>query len=211
MRRLAERGSYDRDEIYAILDEALICHVGIVAEGGYPVVIPTIHARSGDILYIHGSPASRLLRSMKAGDEVCVAVTLVDGIVVARSAFHNSMNYRSVVIIGEPRVVESSAEKLAALESVTDHVVSGRWAASRTITDKELKGTLVVALELNEASAKLRTGGPVDDEADYAEPIWAGVVPLSIAVGDPIADERLLDGIDVPGNIAEYTRPGWDR
>lgn len=209
VKRLPERGNYDPDQIYAILDEALICHVGIVTPDGYPVVIPTIHARNADTLYLHGSPASRMLRSMRSGDEICVTVTLLDGLVVARSAFHNSMNYRSVVVIGTPRIVESPAEKLAALECVTEHIIDGRWEDSRPVSEKEIKGTLVVALELSEASAKMRTGGPVDEDADYAEPIWAGVVPLSIAAGDPIADGRLLDGIDTPANVADYTRPGW--
>lgn len=209
VRRLPERAAYDRASIDAILDEALICHVGITTADGNPVVIPTIHARSGDTLYIHGSPASRLLRSMKSGDEICVTVTLVDGLVVARSAFHNSMNYRSVVVIGEPRTVDSPAEKLAALEVVTDHVLAGRWAQSRPVTEKELKGTLVVALDLREASAKIRTGGPIDDESDYGEAIWAGVIPLSIAVGDPIGDGRLLDGVETPPNVTAYSRPGW--
>lgn len=146
---------------------------------------------------------------MKSGDEVCVTVTLVDGLVVARSAFHNSMNYRSVVVIGEPRIVDSSVEKLAALETVTEHVISGRWADSRLVSDKEIKGTLVVALQLNEASAKVRTGGPIDDDEDYERPIWAGVVPLSIAAGEPIPDVRLLDGVGAPSNVVDYTRPGW--
>ncbi len=209
VRRLPERAEYDREVIDSILDEAMICHVGINTADGYPVVIPTIHARSGNTLYLHGSPASRLLRSMKSGDEICVTVTLIDGVVVARSAFHNSMNYRSVVVIGEPRIVDSSVEKLAALESVTDHVIAGRWAQSRPISEKELKGTLVVALDLNEASAKVRGHGAVDDESDYAEPIWAGVIPISTVSGDPVSDDRLLPGVATPENIANYTRPGW--
>lgn len=207
VRRLPERGVYDRAQIDAIVDEALICHVGIVAADGYPVVIPTIHARRGDTLYFHGSPASRLLRSMKSGEEVCATITLLDGLVVARSAFHNSMNYRSVVVIGEPRIVESPAEKLAALEAVTNHVIPGRWDESRPVTDKEIKGTLVAALQLDEASAKVRRGGPVDDEDDYEYPTWAGVVPLSLVPGAPIPDERLVTGIDAPLNIADYHRP----
>ncbi|NND01301.1 MAG: pyridoxamine 5'-phosphate oxidase family protein, partial [Acidimicrobiia bacterium] len=194
VRRLPERAEYDRAAINAILDEALICHVGIVATDGYPVVIPTIHARSGDTLYLHGSPASRLLRSMKSSDEICVTVTLVDGLVIARSAFHNSMNYRSVVVMGRPRVVESPAEKLAALEAVTDHIVDGRWEQSRLVTEKEIKGTLVVAIDLTEASAKVRGHGAVDDEADYEEPIWAGVIPITTISGEPVADDRLVDG-----------------
>lgn len=209
VKRLPERGHYDREVIDAIVDEALICHVGIVAAEGNPVVIPTIHARSGDILYLHGSAASRLLRSMKADAEICVTVTLLDGLVVARSAFHNSMNYRSVVVIGTPRIVEDLEEKLSALEAVTNHVIADRWDASRPVTDKEIKATLVVALPLDESSAKIRTGGPVDDEADYDEPIWAGVVPLQVVSGEPVADERLREGIATPFNIAQYSRPGW--
>ena len=207
VKRLPERGTYDRAVVNQILDEALICHVGIVTEEGHPVVIPTIHARRGDTLYMHGSAASRLLRSMNAGDEICVTVTLLDGLVVARSAFHNSMNYRSVVIMGTPRIVASPVEKLAALEAVTDHVLAGRWAQSRYVTDKEIKATLVVALPIDEVSAKVRTGPPIDDEADYELPIWAGVLPLSQVAGTPIADRRNLDGVEAPTSVTRYERP----
>lgn len=206
VKRVPERASYDRAVIDQILDEAITCHVGIVSEEGHPVVIPTIHGRSGDTLYLHGSAASRLLRSMKSGDEICVTVTLVDGLVVARSAFHNSMNYRSVVILGAPRIVEDADEKLAALEIVTDHVIPGRWAQSRPVLEKEVKGTLVVALPIDEASAKIRTGPPVDDEADYVLPIWAGVVPLAMAAGAPIPDERNLDDAEMPASVVDYER-----
>ena len=207
VRRLPERGKYDRATINAIIDEALICHVGIVSVDGSPVVIPTIHARAGDTLYFHGSPASRLLRSMRAEDEICVTVTLLDGLVVARSAFHNSMNYRSVVVMGRPRIVDDRGEKLAALELVTNHVLAGRWQQSREVTEKEIKGTLVAAIDLGEASAKIREGGPVDNEADYAEPIWAGVIPLSLAPGDPIPDDRLMPGVAPPASVVAYERP----
>lgn len=206
VRRAAERAEYDPGRINAILDEALICHVGIVSAEGYPVVIPTIHARHEDTLYLHGSPASRLLRSMKSGADICVTVTLIDGLVVARSAFHNSMNYRSVVVFGTPRIVEERAEKLAALELLTDQLIEGRWAESRPVLEKEIKGTLVVALPLGEASAKVRTGGPIDEEDDYNFPIWAGVVPLQLAAGDPIDDWRLLEGIEPPASVVEYSR-----
>lgn len=206
VKRAAERGRYDRATIDAILDEALICHVGIITAEGHPVVIPTIHARDGDTVYMHGSPASRLLRTMKPGVEICLTATLLDGIVVARSAFHHSMNYRSVVVIGTARIVTDPAEKLAALELVTDHVMPGRWAQCRPVTEKEIKGTLVAALSLDEASAKIRTGGPVDDEADYDLPIWAGVVPLELSPGAPIPDERLLEGVEVPAGVADYSR-----
>lgn len=206
VKRLPERGNYDRAAVNAILDEALICHVGIVTEEGYPVVIPTIHARAGDTVYIHGSAASRLLRSMRAGDEICLTVTLLDGLVVARSAFHNSMNYRSVVIMGAPRIVDSPAEKLAALEIVTNHIIPDRWADSRQVLEKEIKGTLVAALDLGEASAKIRTGPPVDDEEDYELPIWAGVIPISIVAGPPIPDDRNLAGVEPPESVANYRR-----
>ena len=206
VRRAAERADYDAATINSILDEALICHVGIVSAAGHPVVIPTIHARDGDTLYIHGSPASRLLRSMKAGDEICVTVTLVDGLVVARSAFHNSMNYRSVVVFGTPRIVDERDEKLAALQLITDQLIEGRWDESRPVLEKEIKGTLVVALPLEEASAKVRTGGPIDDEGDYDFPIWAGVIPLQLAAGDPIDDYRLLEGMEPPASVTDYRR-----
>lgn len=206
IRRAAERAEYNPDKINAILDEALICHVGIVDAAGHPVVIPTIHARRDETLYLHGSPASRLLRSMKSGAEICVTVTLVDGLVVARSAFHNSMNYRSVVVFGIPRVVDDRDEKLAALELLTDQLIAGRWAESRPVLEKEIKGTLVVALPLAEASAKIRTGGPIDDEADYSFPVWAGVVPLQLAAGDPIDDYRLIEGIEPPPGVVDYRR-----
>jgi nitroimidazol reductase NimA-like FMN-containing flavoprotein (pyridoxamine 5'-phosphate oxidase superfamily) len=207
VKRLPERGVYDRAVIDPILDEALICHVGFVHEGS-PVVIPTIHARVGDTLYFHGSPASRMLRGMRAGDEVCVNVTLVDGLAVARAAFHNSMNYRSVVVFGQARVVEDVEEKRMALEAVTEHAVPGRWADSRPMTEKEYKGTLMVAVPLNEASAKVRTGPPGDDDEDYDLPIWAGVVPLAVVPGEPVDDPKLRVDVDVPDYLRNYRRPG---
>jgi nitroimidazol reductase NimA-like FMN-containing flavoprotein (pyridoxamine 5'-phosphate oxidase superfamily) len=207
VRRLPERGSYDRDLIDSILDEALICHVGFVHEGS-PVVIPTIHARVGDTLYFHGSPASRMLRGMRSGDEICVNVTLVDGLVVARAAFHNSMNYRSVVVFGYPRIVDDVDEKWAALEAVTEHVVPGRWADSRPMTDGEFRGTLVAALPISEASAKVRTGGPKDDAVDYELPIWAGVVPLKMTPGEPIEDPDSRVDTALPDYVSGYRRRG---
>lgn len=206
VRRLSERAAYDRQLINAILDEALICHVGFVHEGT-PVVIPTIHARVGDTLYFHGSPASRMLRGMRSGEEICVNVTLIDGLVVARAAFHNSMNYRSVVVFGSPRIVDDAAEKWTALEAVTEHVIPGRWAESRPMTDKELKGTLVAALPISEASAKVRAGGPKDDAEDYDLPIWAGVIPLAAIPGAPIADPLLRVEVAVPPYVSGYQRP----
>jgi nitroimidazol reductase NimA-like FMN-containing flavoprotein (pyridoxamine 5'-phosphate oxidase superfamily) len=206
VRRLPERGAYDRDLIESIIDEALICHVGFVHEGA-PVVIPTIHARVDDTLYFHGSPASRMLRGMRSGEEICVTITLLDGLVVARAAFHNSMNYRSVVMFGVPRIVDDPAEKAMALEAVTEHVIPGRWADSRPMTDKEIKGTLVAALPISEVSAKLRSGGPKDDETDYDLPIWAGVVPLTMTPGEPVQDAELRVDVAVPAYVAGYRRP----
>lgn len=206
IRRLPERGSYDRDLIRSILDEALICHIGFVDEGA-PVVIPAIHARLGDTLYLHGSPASRMLRSMRSGEEICVTVTLVDGLVVARAAFHNSMNYRSVVVFGAPRIVTDADEKRDALEAITEHVIPGRWADSRPMTEKEQKGTLVAALAIAEASAKVRTGGPIDDDEDSSLPIWAGVIPLAHVPGAPVHDARLEAEIEPPAYVTDYSRP----
>jgi nitroimidazol reductase NimA-like FMN-containing flavoprotein (pyridoxamine 5'-phosphate oxidase superfamily) len=187
VRRLAARGVYDRDAIYAILDEALICHVGLVVDG-QPVVIPTIHVRVGDTLYFHGAGASRMLRTLRGGVDACVTVTLLDGLVLARSAFHHSMNYRSVVVLGKGREVADREEKLRALDALVEHVVPGRAAIVRPPNELEIKQTLVVALPLSEASAKVRTGPPVDDEADYALDVWAGVVPVALVKGEPVKD-----------------------
>jgi uncharacterized protein len=198
VRRLATRGNYDRDTIHAILDEALVCHVGFVIDGA-PVVIPTIHWREGDTLYVHGSAASRMLRSLREGVDACVTVTLLDGLVLARSAFHHSMNYRSVVVFGKAREV-TGEEKRSALDGLVEHVVRGRSRDVRPPNELELRQTLVLALPLDEASAKIRTGGPVDDEEDYAMPIWAGVVPLRLTPSTPIAD----DG--VTAELPDYLR-----
>ena len=202
VRRLSERGRYDAETIHAILDEALMCHVGFVVDGA-PVVIPTIHWRDGDTLYFHGSAASRMLRSLKNGVDACVTVTLLDGLVLARSAFHHSMNYRSVVVFGNAREVGED-EKVRALESLVEHVVRGRSKDIRQPNQKELRQTLVLAMPIDEASAKIRTGGPVDDEEDYAMPIWAGVLPLTLTPGEPIADDRAIG--EVPAYVQEYRR-----
>ena len=185
VRRLPDRGKYDAESVYGILDEAFICHVGFVVDG-QPYVIPTGFARVNDTLYIHGSAASRMLRTLADGVQVCVTVTLVDGIVMARSGFHSSMNYRSVVILGRAMPVEGRDEKLAALAAFSEQVMPGRWKDLRDTTDAELKGTLVLSLPLKEVSAKVRTGPPKDDEEDYALPLWAGVVPLKLTAGTPI-------------------------
>jgi nitroimidazol reductase NimA-like FMN-containing flavoprotein (pyridoxamine 5'-phosphate oxidase superfamily) len=188
VRRLSSRGAYDTETIYAILDEALICHVGFAVDG-QPFVIPTIHWRDGDTLYLHGSAASRMLRTLRGGVDACVTVTLLDGLVMARSAFHHSMNYRSVVVFGKAREVAEREEKLRALERLVEHIAPGRSAEVRGPSESELRQTLVLALPLHEASAKIRTGPPVDDVDDYKLPVWAGVVPMRMVRGEAIEDE----------------------
>jgi len=202
VRRHPERGAYDRSVIEEILDEALFCHVGFVHEG-QPFVIPTIHARAGDTLFIHGSPASRMLRELADGIDVCVTATLLDGLVLARSVYNHSMNYRSVVVLGRARPLSDRGQKLAALEAIVEHVVPGRWSDARQPTEKELAGTLVLALPLDEASAKTRSGPPKDFEADVTLPIWAGVIPLSLRSSLPAADPSLAPGIPLPPYLAK--------
>ena len=206
VRRLPDRAKYDRETIQAILDEALICHVGFSIEG-QPFVIPTIHWRDGDTLYFHGSAASRMLRTLRGGVDACVTVTLLDGLVLARSAFHHSMNYRSVVVFGKAREVTDRDEKLRALDRLVEHITPDRAAAVRPPNESELRQTLVLALPLHEASAKIRTGPPVDDEEDYALPAWAGVIPLCTQAGAPEADPRLAAGIRAPAYARAYRRP----
>ena len=205
LRRLPKRGSYDRELINEILDEAFICHVGFVAEG-QPYVIPTGYGRVGETLYLHGSAASRMLRNLAKGIDVCVTVTLTDGLVLARSAFHHSMNYRSVVVLGQATVVEDEQEKLIALKALSDHIIPHRWAEVRAPNEQELKATLVLALPLSEVSAKVRTGPPLDDEEDYALPVWAGVIPLRLAASAPVSDPRLDPDIEPPVHLRNYTR-----
>ena len=205
LKRLAKRGNFDRDVVYGILDEAFVCHVGFIVEGK-PVVIPTAYGRVGDRFYLHGSAANRMLRTAETGVDICVTVTLVDGLVLARSAFHHSINYRSVVIFGRASLVEDPREKFEALRSFTQHVVPNRWADVREPTDSELKATIVLYLELMEVSAKVRTGPPIDDEADYAMPVWAGEIPLRLVAGVPIPDPRLTEGIDPPQYVSDYSR-----
>jgi nitroimidazol reductase NimA-like FMN-containing flavoprotein (pyridoxamine 5'-phosphate oxidase superfamily) len=206
VRRIPERGVYDRAVIDAILDEGLLCHVGFVHDG-QPVVIPTLYARVGDVVYVHGSAASRMLRTLSNESDVCLTVTLLDGLVLARSAFHHSANYRSVVVFGLARRVDDAAEKLAALEAFAEHVAPGRWADVRRPTALELKATTVLALPLLEASAKVRSGPPIDDDEDYARDTWAGVIPLQLAAGLPETDARAPAGVAVPGYALEYRRP----
>jgi nitroimidazol reductase NimA-like FMN-containing flavoprotein (pyridoxamine 5'-phosphate oxidase superfamily) len=203
LRRLPQRGAYDRETVYGILDEGFVCHVGFVVDG-QPFVIPTGYGRSGDELFIHGSRASRMLKSLREGIQVCVTVTLIDGLVLARSVFHHSMNYRSVVIFGRARVVESEEEKLAALLAFTEHVAPARWQEVRPPNRQELNATLVLALPLKEASAKVRTGPPIDDEEDYALPVWAGVVPLTLEAGEAIPDPRLPAGTPLSPSLEVF-------
>jgi nitroimidazol reductase NimA-like FMN-containing flavoprotein (pyridoxamine 5'-phosphate oxidase superfamily) len=205
LKRLPKRGHFDRETVYGILDEGFICHVGFAPQG-QPFVIPTGYARVDDKLYVHGSQASRMLRTLSGGIDACVTVTIVDGLVLARSAFHHSMNYRSVVIFGRARIVEDREEKMAALVALSEHIVRGRWADVREPNEEEFIKTTVLELPLVEASAKIRTGPPLDDEEDYALPIWAGVIPLSLQAGEPINDPRLPDGIEVPEYALNYRR-----
>jgi uncharacterized protein len=201
VKRHPERGAYDRATIDAILDEALICHLGFVSDGR-PFVIPTIHAREGDSLYIHGSPGSRMLRAAKSGVEICVTVTLLDGLVLARSVYNHSMNYRSVVVLGSAREVTDRNEKLRAMQCVVEHLVPGRWNDARRPSDGEIKGTTILALPLDEASAKIRSGPPTDDDADLELAVWAGVIPLRLEPSDPIPAEG-VDG-SPPAYAAQY-------
>jgi hypothetical protein len=207
LRRRRERGSYDRAVIDAILDEALIAHLGIVDADGQPLVIPTLHARCGDVVYVHGSAASRTLHTLAAGAQACLTVSLIDGLVLARSAMHHSANYRSVVLLGRARSVEEPAHKRAAFEAIVEHIVPGRWADVRPPSDDELKATAVLAMQIDEASAKVRSGPPLDDEEDYALPAWAGVIPLATQAGEPLADPLLADGIVAPAYARAYRRP----
>ena len=203
--REANRGVYDREAAYRILDEGFLCHVGFVADG-QPFVIPTSYGRKDDSLLIHGSAASRMLRNMKDGVPVCVTVTLLDGLVLARSIFNHSMNYRSVVVLGKASLVENPAEKIEALRRLSEHIIPGRWADSRQPNDRELKATSVLRLPIEEFSAKVRVGGVIDDEEDYSFPTWAGVVPLQVVAGEPIGDQRLDPGYAIPLYAKHYFR-----
>ncbi len=209
VKRLPARGAYDRETIYSILDEAFICHVGYVLDG-QPYVIPTGYARIGDDLYIHGSSASRMLRNLAQGIDVCVTVTLIDGLVLARSAFHHSVNYRSVVILGKAELVEDPSEKDKALEAFTNHIIPGRWPEIRWPNELELKATSVLKLPIEEASAKIRVGDPKDDEEDYSMNVWAGVLPLELKPGTPRPDSRLADNTPIPEHVTNYNRRSGD-
>lgn len=197
VRRLAKRGKYDKETIYAILDESFLCHVSFSIDD-QPFIIPTLFARVEDSIYIHGSHISRMLKHLTEGVRICLSVTLVDGLVLARSAFHHSMNYRSAVVFGTGKLVENEAEKLCALKAISDHLLPARWDDVRQPSAKELNVTSVIRIEIEDASAKIREGMPIDDEADYDLPFWAGVLPISQTFGAPIADEKLSDEISLP-------------
>lgn len=204
VRRLPERGHYDRETVYPILDEAFICHIGFVADGK-PVVIPTLFGREGDRLYFHGSAASRMLRNLKEGIDCCITVTLVDGLVLARSGFHSSMNYRSVVVFGRASEISEPEEKTHALAVISDHLLPGRWAEVREPSPQELKGTTVLQIELSEVSAKIRTGGPKDDAEDYDLLVWAGILPLSPTYGTPEPDSARKKDEPIPEYVKART------
>ena len=206
--RLPERGVYHRETIDAILDEALICHVAFVDPDGGPRCLPTIHARVGDTLYVHGSTAARAWKALRGGGEVCLVSTIVDGLVLARSAFHHSMNYRSVVVHGTAREVTDPDEMHAVARAIASHVAPGREDEVRMPTDAEYRQTLMLALALDEASAKVRTGPPKDEEDDLDLPVWAGVLPLVTTPGEPVAAPDLRPGLDVPPSVIGYHRPG---
>jgi len=202
LRRLPKRGSHDPEVIYPILDAAFLAHVGFQVNG-QPFVIPTLYGREGDKLYLHGSAASRLLGELETGISACITVTLVDGLVLARSAFHHSINYRSVMAFGTARKIEGSAEKTRALRMIAEHLMPGRWDDVRGPNEKELRATAVLEFTIEEASAKIRQGPPVDDEEDYSLPVWAGILPLQLEAKAPIRDSRLAEGVELPQYVLQ--------
>lgn len=205
LKRLPKRGNFERETVYKILDEAFVCHVGFTVEN-QPFVIPTAYGRKDDVLYIHGSAASRMMKNLAGGIDICVTVTLLDGLVLARSAFHHSVNYRSVVIFGKAELVSQESEKYEALRIFTEHIIPNRWDEIREPNAKELKGTTVLRLPINEASAKMRVGNPIDDEEDMSLNVWAGVIPIKLKTENPINDEQLPNNIEVPDYIKTYKR-----
>ena len=204
--RRADRGSFDRPTVHAILDEALICHIGFEVDG-QPYVLPTVHVRIEEQLYVHGSVGSRMLRTLRQGAPICVTVTLLDGLVLARSAFHQSMNYRSVVLLGRAQEVTDLQEKRQAFDALVEHIARGRSRDVRPADELETRATTVLRLPIEEASAKMRSGPPVDDERDYARPCWAGVVPLAVSAAEPIADPVLPPDVALPPSLQRYRRP----
>jgi len=207
VKRLPKRGYYDRATVYAILDAGFICHVGYAIDG-QPYVTPTIYWREGNAVYWHGSSASRMLRTLETGTDCCLSVTHLDGLVLARSAFHHSLNYRSVMLFGKAHKIEDAAEKLAKLESFVERLYPGRWQELRPVNAAELKVTTVLGMHVDEASAKVRSGGPVDDEADYAQPTWAGVIPVHSVTGVPVGDDALVKGVKMQTSLADLTHLG---
>ncbi|HUF52204.1 MAG TPA: pyridoxamine 5'-phosphate oxidase family protein [Dehalococcoidia bacterium] len=205
LKRRPERGAHDWDTIAAILDEGLYCHIGFEAEG-QPYAIPTNYGREGSTLYIHGSSASRMVRSLSGGIPLCFTVTIIDGLILARATFHNSINYRSVMVLGTAHLIEDEAEKMRGLEIVTEHIIRGRWADSRPPTRQEMKGTGVLRMEVEEASAKVRTGFPKDEPEDMDFPVWAGRIPLSLVAGEPETAPDVAADLHVPPYAREYTR-----
>lgn len=205
LKRLPKRGHFDRETVYKILDEAFVCHIGFTVEN-QPFVIPTAYGRKDDVLYIHGSAASRMMKNLANGIDVCVTVTLLDGLVLARSAFHHSVNYRSVVIFGKAELVSEESEKFEALRIFTEHIIPNRWDEIREPNAKELKGTTVLRLSINEASAKMRVGNPIDDEEDMSLNVWAGVIPIKLMAEKPINDDQLPHNIEVPDYVKNYQR-----
>ncbi len=202
VKRIPKRGHYDKATIYSILDDEFVCHIGFVHEG-YPVVIPTLYGRMGNYLLIHGATTSRMLVDLKKEANICITVTITDGLVLARSSFHHSANYRSVVLFGKAELIEDKAEKEAALKAVSDHIIGGRWEEVRPIKDKELKATSVFKIPIEEASAKIRTGDPDDEKDDYALPIWAGVVPIRRVYQEPIPDPLNLEGVEMSQSVKQ--------
>lgn len=205
VRRKPTRGSNDDAAVHAVLDAALLAHVGFSVDG-QPFVIPTLFGREGNTLYLHGSSASRMMRLLETGVSACVTVAIIDGLVLARSAMHHSMNYRSVVVFGTAKKIEDRDRKLHALEVITEHIIKGRWAEARIPNDQELKATTVLELTMDEASAKVRTGGPIDDEEDYSLPVWAGVLPMTLTTGTPLPDDRLVGDPALPAYVSGYRR-----
>jgi nitroimidazol reductase NimA-like FMN-containing flavoprotein (pyridoxamine 5'-phosphate oxidase superfamily) len=208
VRRHPERARHDREGLLSILDEGLVCHLGFV-DGGSPFVIPTMYARAGEVLYVHGAPASRMLRRARGGAEVCLTVTLLDGLVMARSVFNHSMNYRSAVVLGRAQEVTDTEEKMLASEALVEHVCRGRWADARHPSPKELGATVIVRLRLDESSVKVRSGAPVDQEEDLQLPVWAGQVPLKTVGEPPVSDEHAGSVVATPAYALRYTRRGW--
>lgn len=209
VKRIPDRGQYDQETIYGIIDSHFLCHIGFIDQGT-PFVIPTAYCRIGDFLYVHGSSKSRMMATLAAGADICVTITHMDGLVLARSAFHHSINYRSVVIMAKGEWVGDEAEKNNMFESFVEHVIPGRWAEVRWPNEQEMKATHVVKIPLSEASAKVRTGHPKDDAEDMEMNVWAGVLPLETTVGGPISDEKLTKGVGLPNHLAFY-QPPWSR